>query len=70
MSYSITINGHTANEHNAQVKEIAEEAWAKLRALHRADETPPGFLQEVEHFALRAPEIKRIAEQLRLAGIE
>ena len=41
MSYSLTITGHTANEHNAKVKEVAEEAWAKLKALHRQDEPAP-----------------------------
>ena len=43
MSYSIAISGHTANEHNAKVKEIAEDTWARLRALHREDETAPSL---------------------------
>lgn len=38
MSYQITISGHTRNEHNAQIKQIAEEAWQKAAALHAADE--------------------------------
>jgi hypothetical protein len=43
MSYSITIGGHTRNEHNARIKEIAEDAWAKVAALHGTDETPPSL---------------------------
>lgn len=43
MSYSVTITGHTGNEHNAKVKEIADEAWAKCKALHREDEPPPSL---------------------------
>ncbi len=43
MSYQITITGHTRNPHNAQIKEIAEEAWAKVAALHDDDETPPSL---------------------------
>lgn len=43
MSYSVIISGHTANEHNAKVKEIAERAWADFKALHRDDETPPSL---------------------------
>lgn len=43
MSYSITISGHTANEHNAKVKEIAEDAWSRLAALHSEGETSPSL---------------------------
>lgn len=41
MSYNITISGHTQNPHNDKIKEIAEDAWRKVRALHNDDETPP-----------------------------
>lgn len=41
MSYSLTLSGHTANEHNNAVKEIAEEAWRKLKALHSEGEPAP-----------------------------
>jgi hypothetical protein len=33
VSYSISIGGHSNQPHNAQVKEIAEEAARKLQAL-------------------------------------
>jgi hypothetical protein len=41
MSYQITIGGHTNNEHNEKIKQIAEDAYAKCKALHNADEAPP-----------------------------
>ena len=37
----MTIGGHTANEHNSKIREIAEDAWAKVKALHRDDEPGP-----------------------------
>ena len=43
MSYSISISGHSSGDHNAKVKEVAEEAVRKLKELPGSTVTLSGY---------------------------
>ncbi len=43
MSYQISISGHSSDDHNAKVKEVAEDAARKLKELPGATVTLSGY---------------------------
>jgi len=69
VSYEVKITGHMRNEHNAKVKEIAEDAYAKVAALHAQDEFAPtlsGYSgDQTGHITLATPQEPTAADETK-----